>query len=432
MPPNLYLPLASDYNFSVGLFRHVRTFESLSLPDYRLLWLGQLSTSMGQWMDQVTRTWLIYSLTGSPLQLGLVSAVRGVPLLIFGTIAGAVADRHGRKLQLVIAQAVNAILNVVLATLVLTGHVQPWHVYVTGFLAGTVQAFQQPARQVLINDLVGGKHLLNAIALNSAALNVSRSVGPALSGIIIQALGVDTSYFIQAGLCAFATLWTVQIKVPENNLEPASRKVSDQSLIGSTREGIAFILSNRLILAMIILGLAPMVLGMPFITLLPIFAVDVFQGGATTQGLLLTTMGVGAVAGALTVASLGRKQTNGKLLIAGAAAFGLSLIFFSGSPLVIIAAFFTFVSGFFNSSYTSQAQTILQILTPAGMRGRVMGIYLLNRGLMPLGSLLAGVLATFLSATWAVMTMGTLCFLLAVSVGLFVPSLWRLSLEAEV
>ncbi len=108
-----------------------RTFESLAIRDYRYLWLGQLSTSMGQWMDQVTRTWLIYALTQSPLQLGLVSAVRGVPLIAFGTIAGAVADRYGRKRQLVIAQVVNAILNIVLATLVLTGEVQTWHVYVT-------------------------------------------------------------------------------------------------------------------------------------------------------------------------------------------------------------------------------------------------------------------------------------------------------------
>ena len=151
------------------------------------------------------------------LQLGLVSAVRGIPFIVFGAIAGAVADRYGRKAQLIIAQVVNAILNIILATLVLTGHVQPWHVYVTGFLTGTVQAFQQPARQVLINDLVGRELLLNAIALNSAALNLSRSVGPALSGVLIQALGVDMSYFIQAGLFALATVWTVQIRVPESH-----------------------------------------------------------------------------------------------------------------------------------------------------------------------------------------------------------------------
>jgi len=418
---------------NMGLIRDVRTFESLGMRDYRLLWLGQLSTSMGQWMDQVTRSWLIYALTHSALQLGLVSMVRGIPLIAFGAIAGAVADRYGRKAQLIIAQVVNAILNIILATLVLTGHVQPWHVYITGFLTGTVQAFQQPARQVLIHDLVGRELLLNAIALNSAALNLSRSVGPALSGILIQALGVDMSYFIQAGLFALATAWTVRIRVPEYHKAPGDSKHSaNQSLLSSTGEGFAYIISNRIILSLMVLGLAPVVMGMPFVSLMPIFAIDVFHGGATTQGLLLTMLGVGAVLGALTIASMGRRQTRGKLLIAGAAGFGLCLTLFSQSPLVLGAAFFILLAGFFNSGYTSQNQTIIQLLTPAPLRGRVLGVYLLNRGLMPVGSLFAGILATFLGGPWAVTVMGTSCFLLAVGIGFCVPSLWRMNSIPEI
>lgn len=419
---------------NTGLIRNIRTFESLGLRNYRLLWLGQLSTTMGQWMDQVTRAWLVYALTHSALQLGLVSAVRGIPLIAFGAIAGAVADRYGRrKAQLIIAQIVNAILNIILATLVLTGRVQPWHVYVTGFFTGTVQAFQQPARQVLINDLVGRDLLLNAIALNSAALNLSRSMGPALSGLLIQAVGVDMSYFIQAGLFALATLWTVQIRVPGSHAsQERSKHLADQSLLSSTKEGLAYIASNRLILALMVLGLAPVVMGMPFVSLMPIFAIDVFHGGATTQGLLLTMLGVGAVLGALTIASLGRRQASGKLLIVGAAGFGLCLIFFAQSPAVMIAACFTLLAGFFNSGYTSQDQTIIQLLTPASLRGRVLGVYLLNRGLMPLGSLLAGILATFLGGPWAVTVMGTSCFLLALVIGFSVSTLWELTSIPEI
>jgi MFS family permease len=213
----------------------ISTFSSLKLRDYRLIWLGQLTTSMGQWMDMVTRSWLMYSLTHSAIQLGLVGAVRGLPMIAFGAIAGAVADKYGRKAQLIISQVVNAILNIILATLVFTGHVQPWHVYATGFLAGTVQAFQQPARQALINDVVGREHLLNAIALNSAALNMSRSVGPALSGILIDVVGVDISYFIQAGLFALATVWTFQIKVPKTVRSAEETKhLASQSLLSST------------------------------------------------------------------------------------------------------------------------------------------------------------------------------------------------------
>jgi MFS family permease len=402
-----------------------RTFESLAIRDYRLLWLGQTTTSLGMWMDQTSRTWLIYKLTGSPLQLGLVSAARGVPLLLFGVLAGVVADRYGRKAQLIIAQVVNAILNAVLATLVLTGHIQVWQVYVTGFLNGTVQAFQQPARQALINDLVGERYLLNAISLNSAAINLSRSLGPGICGLLISAFGVDYSYYIQAALYAGATLWTVQITVPPQSIRTsATRAATNQSFFESAKEGINYILHNRLILGLMILGLAPILLGMPFMTLMPVFA----HGNASVQGLMLSMLGVGAVLGALTIASLGRRQGSGKLMIIGAAGFGISLIFFSHSPIVGIAVIFTFLAGLSNSAYTSQDQTIIQMLAPPELRGRILGVYFLNRGLMPLGSLLAGGLAALITASNAVLVMGIGCFLVAVVVALVFSDIWRLNL----
>jgi MFS family permease len=407
-------------------FKNLGTFDSLKLRDYRLLWLGQLSTSMGQWMDYTARGWLIYSLTHSPFQLGLVTALRGLPLVVFGVVAGVVADRYGRKAQLIIAQNVNAVLNLVLATLIFTGQIQVWHVYITALLSGTVQAFQQPARQVLIHDLVGGKQLMNAIALNSFVSNVSRSVGPAVCGVIIHFYGVDMSYFSQAALYVFATSWTMRINVPKSEQQTRARQdLSNQSILANIREGLAYILSHRLILALMVLGLAPTFVGMPFIGLMPLFAIDVWHGGATTQGNLLTMMGVGAVVGALIVASLTSRQGNGKLLICCAAGFGISLMCFANSPVVWSAMAFTFLAGIFNSSYTSQNQTMLQMLTPAELRGRVLGIYLLDRGFMPLGSLLAGSLASLFGGPWAVTIMGACCFLLATSVPFFVPDLWK-------
>jgi MFS transporter, DHA1 family, staphyloferrin A biosynthesis exporter len=410
--------------------RKISTFASLGFRDFRLLWAGQLSTSLALWMDQVTRTWLIYQLTGSSLQLGLVSAVRGVPLLLFGAIAGVVADRYGRKAQLVIAQVVNAILNVTLATLVLTHTVQPWHVYATGFLAGTVQAFQQPARQVLINDLVGDKYLLNAISLNSAALNSSRSIGPLLSGLVITGLGTDISYYVQAFLYVVATIWTIQIKIPETKQATVSSFGSGtQSFFASTQEGFAYVVKNKLILALMVLGLAPAVLGMPFMSLMPVFAVEVFGGGSETQGLLLSMAGIGAVLGALTIASLGRKQGSGKLMMTGAAGFGLFLIFFSRSPVLWIAAVFVILAGMSNTGYATQDQTIIQTLAPARLRGRVLGIYMLDRALTPLGSLMAGTLAHFFGAPWAVTIMGMSCIMVVIGVRIFSPGIWHLNLE---
>lgn len=406
---------------------NIHTFDSLKLRDFRLLWLGQLATSMGLMMDQTARSWLIYQLTGSPLQLGFVSAVRGLPLLIFGVLAGVVADRYGRKAQLIIAQVVNAALNIALATLILTGRIQVWHVYVTGFLNGTVQAFQQPARQVLINDLAGEKHLMNAVALNSAAFNLSRSLGPAFCGILIEAFNTDIAYYVQGVMYLIATVWTVQMVVPK--FVPIANKEGTstiQSVIESAREGIAYIANHRLILALMVLGLAPIFLGMPYTSLMPIFAIDILHGNAGTQGLLLTSVGVGAVLGALAIASMGQGQGNGKLLIAGAAGFGLGLVLFSQSKVLWMALIFTFIAGLSNSSYTSQDQTIIQVITPDNLRGRVIGIYFLNRGLIPLGSLIAGILADVLGGPWAVTIMGGACVLLSIGVPAFVPELWRL------
>jgi MFS family permease len=411
------------------LVRNIPTFESLGLRDYRLLWLGSITTSLAQHMDQTARSWLIYRMTNSPLQLGLINAVRGLPLLLFGVVAGVFADRYGRKRQLIIAQVVNAILNLVLATLILTGRVEVWHVYVTAFLAGTVQAFQNPARNVLINDLVEGKHLMNAIALMSGGSKLTEGVGPAICGVLIQVFGVDVSYYTQVAFFVLATVWTVQIKVPESSVPVAySRGSAPQSFFGSAKEGFAYIGSHRIILALMVLGLAPAIMGKPYSSLMPIFAIDVLHGDASTQGLLLSMAGIGAVLGALTVASLGRRQASGKLLIAGAAAFGLSLVFFSRSPVLWMAMAFTFLAGLSNTSYSSQDQTIIQTLTPSDIRGRVLGIYLLSGGLMSLGSLIAGVLASFMGGPWAVTIMGVSCFLLAIGVAVVKPDIWKLKL----
>lgn len=437
----------------------LRTFESLRFRDYRLLWLGQGGTSMGQWMDQVARSWLIYQMTGSALQLGAVSAMRAVPMLAFGMVAGVVADRYGRKAQLIISQVTNAALNLILATLVLTGRVQPWHVYVTALLAGTVQAFQQPARQSLISDLVGKEHLQNAVALNSAIFNLTRSVGPAVAGGLIAVVGVDGSYYAQAALYAWATIWTIQMRVPgeaglaevlglgrsrkpraglvgvpraatppadprEDPVRKSPRRgQSDGSFFGSMKEGLDYVLGQQLILSIMLLSLAPVLLGMPYTSLMPIFALDVLGVGSVGQGLLLTSAGLGALVGALGIASVGSFRRKGMLLIGGSIMFGVSLVGFSQSSWMPLSLALLFAVGLSNASYTSQAQTIIQTLAPQHMRGRVLSIYMLSRGLMPLGSLLAGGLASWLGGPSAVMLMGVSCALLAFGVAARSPEI---------
>ena len=402
----------------------IHTFDSLHIRDYRLLWLGQLTTSMGLWMDQTSRTWLIYSITHSALDLGIVSALRSVPLLLFGVAAGVIADKYSRKAQLIVSQVVNAFLNLALATLIITGRVEVWHIYLTAVLSGTVQAFQMPARQALVPDLVGPKYLMNAIALNSTAVSISRSLGPAICGLIIQFFGVSVSYYMQGIIYAAATIWTAQIQIPESSrITRAKSSLEGQSFFESIKEGFIYIGKNRMILALLILALGPTLLGQPYIGFIPIFAIDIFHGDASTQGFLITTIGIGSILGALLMASM--NQRNGKFLILGALGFGLSLILFSNSPVIGIAVIFTFLSGLFNNCYLSQNQTMLQLLTPRELRGRVLGVYFLDRGLMPLGSLLVGFLATLLGGPWAITIMGTACCLLIVGVAFMSPDLWK-------
>ncbi len=365
-----------------GLLSRIHTFDSLRIRDYRLLWLGQLDTSLGQWMDNISRGYLIYHITNSPLQLGLAAAIRGIPLFLFGIIAGALADRSGRKTQLIVAQVTNAVLNLILATLVLTNRVQPWHVYVTAFLAGTVQAFQNPARQTLVSDIAGPRHLINALALNSMALNSSRAVGPAFAGLLIATIGVHGSYYV-----------------------PESARVARESLFQSIKAGFAYVRSNSNIRTQLILALGPLTLGMPFINMMPIFARDVLHGGAQLQGFLLSAFGIGSLLGALVVASIPRRHAHALPAVIGAAVFSISVFFFGLSHWVWLSLACAAISGIFMTTYQTQDQALLQLSAPRHIRGRVMSFYLTNRATVPIGTLLAGALAHYFGGPAAVCIM---------------------------
>ena len=380
-------------------------------------------------MDNISRTYLIYHITNSPLQLGLVAAARGIPLFLFGIIAGALADRSGRKTQLIIAQVTNAILNFILATLVLTNRVQPWHVYVTAFLVGTVQAFQNPARQTLISDLVGPRHLINALALNSMALNTSRAVGPALAGLLIATVGVHGSYYVQAVMFLFATVWTMQMRVPERGRE--STLVATEPLLQSIKGGFAYVNANSNIRAQLILALGPLTLGMPFTNMMPIFARDVLHGGAQLQGFLLSAFGIGSLLGALVVASIPRRRAHALPAIIGALVFSLTVFFFGSSHWVWLSLTCAFFCGVFMTTYQTQDQALLQLSAPSYIRGRVMSFYLMNRATIPIGTLLAGILAHYFGGPAAVRAMS----LAAIGVILLViarqPAFVRLTVDLQ-
>jgi MFS family permease len=197
-------PVRGAWSSLRGLTR-LRALTSLQHRDYRLLWFGHVFTSMAFWMDQVTRGWLIYELTDSTVQLGLVRGVQAIPILLLSPIAGSAADRYSRRTQILVSQVIDGSMFAALALLIVTGQIQPWHVYVTAFGMAAVQTFQQPARAAIISDVVPTKNLTNAIGLNSIIFNVARSTGPALAGVLIASLGTGGAYGMQALFYLLAT-----------------------------------------------------------------------------------------------------------------------------------------------------------------------------------------------------------------------------------
>ena len=196
----------------VGALGRIPTFEALRYREFRLIWLGWGGSGMATWMDQVSRGWLMYQLTDSALQLGLVRLIQAVPFFLMSPIAGALADRYDRKMQMAWAQTLDGVQYLALSLLIFSGHIAPWHVYATAFVSAAVQAFQQPPRQALVSDSVPIEHLTNAIGLTSIAWNVSRSLGPALAGTLIALWDTGASILAQAALLALATVWTLGLR----------------------------------------------------------------------------------------------------------------------------------------------------------------------------------------------------------------------------
>jgi predicted MFS family arabinose efflux permease len=318
---------------------------------------------------------------------------------------------------MVLAQNANAVLNIVLAALVISGRVQAWHVFVTAALAGSVMAFQQPARQSMIPDLVERADLMNAVALNSGVLNTMRTLGPTFAGVIVAVVGVGGCYIFQAALFVFASLWTVQIKAPDRPLPQRA------TIWGSFTDGVTYVRSNTTILALLALALIPIVLAQPYSALIPVFARDIFNIGAVGQGVLLAAPGFGAVIGAFWIARFHESTSASMLLLAGVIMFGGGLVAFALSPWLSVALLALLVVGIASTSYRAVNQTLLQTHTDDAYRGRVMSMYLLDRGMAPLGALLAGILATAYGTRDAVAILGILTAAFAVAIAVRVPRL---------
>lgn len=391
----------------------LRAFAALGHREYRLLWYGQVFASLGVWMDQVTRGWLIYELTDSALQLGLVRGIQAIPFLFLSPIAGSAADRYSRKFQVVAAQFAIGFLFAATAALILLGLIQPWHVYVTAFLMACVQVFLQPSRAAMISDTVPTANLTNAIGLNAVVFNMARSTGPALAGLLISIFNTGAAYGVQGVFFVLATIWTMQMRsgrgaAEARNVHGGKRESFARSIV----TGWKFSWSKVEVRSSLLIVIVASLFMVPFSTLLPIFARDILVVGAQGQGLLLTSMGVGALGSAMIIATFGDRMPRGIMMLVGVMLYGVLVVAFSGSPWFSLSMALMAVIGLCHVSSHALVQTVIQSYSPPEFRGRAIAIFHMNQVLLLLGGMLIGALSAAIGAPWAAAAMsivGTLC-----------------------
>ena len=408
------------------LYRH-RAAEILRYRDFRLLWFGHVFGSMSFWMDQVTRGWLIYELTNSTVQLGMIRGVQAIPILFLSPIAGSVADRYSRKKQILITQIADGVMLAVLALLILYGAVEPWHVYVSAFGMAVVQTFHQPARAAIMTDTVPASHLTNAIGLNSMIFNVARSLGPALAGVLISWSGTGGAYTVQAIFYLLATFWTLRLSdVEAGAARTGGRDAHRFSLGSSIVEGWKFSWQNENVRTALLIAMLAAFFIVPFTTLLPVFARDILQVGASGQGLLLTAMGVGALGSAVMITGFGDRMPRGKIMLGGAAVYGLGAAVFAFSPWFQLAMFLMIIIGLANVCTHALVQTVIQTYSPPQFRGRTIALFHMSQVVMTVGSMFIGSLAALSGTQWAVVLMGSAGALAMLGIHILLPRAWHI------
>lgn len=369
------------------------TFRALRHRNYRLLWFGQTGHAASLWMDQVARAVLILDITdNNAFMLSVVIAARLVPILLFGLLAGAIADRSDKKKILLATQLVSLSTHLFLGFMVIFGWIEVWHVIATALVAGTAMAFNQPVRQSLISATVPREDLMNAIALNSTALSFMRIGGASLAGTLLIWFGVGQVYLINAGIYVFVTITTVMMVFPPRVIKSAAERTG---IWTDLRAGFAYIASNPNLGIVTLLALILFIFGFPYQQVfVPLLATETLDLGDAGVGYLAGATGFGAVVGSLFVASRSNIARPGLQLMINMLVFGGALVAISLQATLIGTSILLAVAGSMTVTYMAFTNGILLEHSDPEMHGRVMSLLSLDRGLIPVGALLAGVLVS--------------------------------------
>ena len=369
-----------------------RIAVALTHRNFRLLWMGALTSSIGTWMQKVAQAWLIVTLTdkgSAPFYLGLDSFAGELPILLFTLIGGVVADRRDRRHMMLSSQSVQMIVAFILAGLVYTNVITIWMVVTLSFISGCGQAFGGPAYQSLIPTLVGKDHLPNAVALNSIQFNLARVIGPVVAGATLASLGMVWCY----GLNGISFLFVIAaiLALRDVHVPP----MATESMVDQLKGGLRYVKNSRNLISVMVLGFIVAFLGFPILTFLPVITKDVFQRDVDFYSRLMTFAGAGAVTGALVVAYIGKHRHIGRVLLMCLGLFGTAMALFSLSRTPVLSAVILFIAGSLLVMCTSLTTSLAQLLAPGELRGRVVSIYMLAfRGGSPLGGLASGWLVT--------------------------------------
>lgn len=396
-----------------------RAFGALRHRNFRVFYVGQLLSLAGTWMQSTAQGWLVLELTNSALLLGVVTAVTSLPTLMFSLWAGDLADRTDKRRIILVAQLVSLSAALVLAVLTDTRAITYPTLLALVFVLGTASAFEIPTRQSFFVDLVGAADLPNAIALNSAAFNATRIVGPALAGVVISAAGVAACYYANAVSYVAVITGVLLMRLP-----PFVPRPRTASTLESIREGLAYIRGDRLVRTLVWLVAGMSVTALPYVMLLPVFARDVLQVGAPGLGSMLSATGTGALAAGMSLAAGRVRVPRGRLIIGAASAFAILLMAFALSPWYPLSLVLLALIGFTMILNNASVNALLQSRVPDHLRGRVMSVYVfMFVGMTPLGSLQAGALARWVGAPYA-LAAGAGALLLIISwVAVNVPEL---------
>ena len=400
----------------------LRTFQSLRHRNFRLLWLAQVASSSGMWMEIIARNLLVYEMTGSSTALALLNLFRALPQLLFTLGGGILADRIDRKKIVIVCFGLNALLTLLLALLILTDQIELWHIYVTGALMGAVGAMQQPAGQGILPNTVPEEDLLNAISLNSGAMSVTRMYGPPLASLVILWLGYGGAYLVKVIIFFIPMVLYGMIWLP-----PQERIATTETPIQNIKSGAGYVWHNPEVRLLLIVGLLPLFFGMPWFSLLPALATEKFGENATVYyGFLYSGVGLGATAILLTLATLGDFRGKGKVLLVGAFVFGLAIMALSASNS-LATGFASMVGvGIGMNGFWALTSTLLQKNIEDDYRGRVMAIFGLDWTLTSAAAVVAGIIADSIgtSITFAIMASG--CLIVSAVTWVMAPSVRRM------